>query len=388
MDVKKFVDEQCKKIKEIVGSEKALIAVSGGVDSTTCAVLTHKAIGDNLKCIFIDTGFMRLGEPEKVKSFYDGLNLPFKIIDAKKVFIDSQNSLVDAEDKRKVFRQNFYDTLSNAAKSEGCKFLVQGTIAPDWIETKGGIKTQHNVLDQIGINPVEKFGFKVIEPLAYLYKDQVREVAKYLNIHVDVSQRQPFPGPGLLVRVVGQVTQEKLDTEKIASKIVDENLEGSQYFAAIIDDEEEKSKNSIVEITSKFFKIKPRMIKVKVPKNLVTGVKGDLRAYKKLGLISIKKDSNLFLPDLKQLEDLQVEIISQNPEFTRVAYNIVEKPRKGKYIILIRSIMTRDFMTAEVTRILWDKLTSTANKIMEECKNVSQVYFDVTPKPPATIEYE
>ena len=388
MDVKKFVDEQCKQIQKVVGSEKALIAVSGGVDSTTCAVLSHKALGNNLQCIFIDTGFMRLGEPEKVKSFYDGLNLPFKSIDAKKLFIESQKGLVDAENKRKTFRQNFYETLSNAARSEGCKFLVQGTIAPDWIETKGGIKTQHNVLDQIGINAVDRFGFKVIEPLVYLYKDQVREVATYLEIHVDFSQRQPFPGPGLLVRVVGQVTQEKLDIEKIASRIVDENLEGSQYFAAIIDDEEEKSKNSIVETVSKFFKIKLAMVKVKVPKSLVTGVKGDLRAYKRLAMITIKKDSKLFLPDIRELENLQVDIISKNPDFTRTAYNITEKPRKGKYIILIRSITTRDFMTADVTRIPWYKLISSADKIMKECKNVSEIYYDVTPKPPATVEYE
>jgi GMP synthase (glutamine-hydrolysing) len=388
MDVKKFVDDQCKQIQKVVGSDRALIAVSGGVDSTTCAVLTHKAIKKNLQCVFIDTGFMRLGEPEEVKSFYERLNLPFKVVDARKLFIDSQKGLVDAEDKRKKFRQNFYETLSNTAKSENCKFLVQGTIAPDWIETKGGIKTQHNVLDQIGINPKEKFGFKLIEPLAYLYKDQVREVATYFNVPIDFSQRPPFPGPGLLVRVIGQVIQEKLDTEKIASKIVDENLEGSQYFAAIIDDDEEESKNSIVEITAKFFKIEPKIIKVKIPKNLVTGVKGDLRAYKKLALVSIRKGSELFLPELKQIEDLQVDIISKSPDFTRVAYDITKKPRKGEYIILIRSVTTRDFMSAEVTKIPWSKLISTADKIMNECKNVSEVYYDVTPKPPATVEYE
>lgn len=387
MDVKNFVDKQIKEIQRTVGSEKALIAVSGGVDSTTCAVLTHKAIGNNLQCVFIDTGFMRLGEPEKVKSFYDGLNLPFKIVDAKKLFIESQKDLVDAEDKRKVFRQNFYDTLSDAAKSEGCKFLVQGTIAPDWIETKGGIKTQHNVLDQIGINPVEKFGFKVIEPLAYLYKDQVREVAMFLDISVDASQRQPFPGPGLLVRVIGNVTQEKLDTEKKAAKIVDENLDGSQYFAAIMDDEEEKCEHSIGEIISKFLKVKLNKISVKVPVSQVTGVKGDLRAYKKLAAITVR-NAKLFLPYMNKLVDLQAEIISNSPDFTRVAYNVTENPRKGKYIILLRSITTRDYMTASVTELSWKKLLSTAEKIMKECKNVSEVYYDVTPKPPATVEYE
>jgi len=388
MDVKNFVDKQTKEIKNIVGSNKALIATSGGVDSTTCAALTHRAIGNNLQCIFIDTGFMRLNEPESVKKFYEELGLPFKIVDAKKLFIESQKGLVDAEKKRKVFRQNFYDTLSETAKSYDCKFLVQGTIAPDWIETKGGIKTQHNVLSQVGINPVEKFGFTVIEPLTYLYKDQVREVAKYLGVKMDVSQRQPFPGPGLLVRVIGEVTEEKLYEEKIASKIVDENLEGSQYFAAIIEGKEEKTKNSILETTSQFFNISSSQVTVKVLKNKVTGVKGDLRAYKRLAAITIKQGSKLFLPDIEKLEDLQVDIISKNPDFTRVVYNITENSRKRKYLILIRSVTTRDFMTADVTHIAWERLISTAKKIMEECKNVSEVYYDITPKPPATVEYE
>jgi len=388
MDVKEFVDKQIEEIKKVVGSGKAVIATSGGVDSTTCAVLTHKAIGDNLQCIFIDTGFMRLNEPEFVKKFYEELGLPFKIIDVKDHFIESQKGLVDAEKKRKMFRQNFYDTFSKAVKSHNCKFLVQGTIAPDWIETKGGIKTQHNVLDQIGINAVEKFGFKAIEPLAYLYKDQVREVAKYLGVKLEMAERPPFPGPGLLVRVIGEVTREKLHEEKVASKIVDENLEGSQYFAAIIDNKEEKIENSIKKITSQFFGIDPKQVTVRILKNKVTGVKGDLRAYKRLAAITIKKDSKLFLPDIEKLEDLQVDIISKNPDFTRVVYNVTEKSRKGKYLILMRSITTRDFMTADVTHIAWNKLTSTANKIMKDCKNVSEVFYDITPKPPATVEYE
>jgi GMP synthase (glutamine-hydrolysing) len=388
MDVENFVEKQCEEIKTVVGDEKALIAVSGGVDSTTCAILTHKAIDDKLQCIFIDTGFMRLDEPEKVKQYYNELKLPFKIIDASKRFIDAQEGLVSAEDKRKVFRQTFYDVLSESAKEEGCKFLVQGTIAADWIETKGGIKTQHNVLSQVGINPVEKFGFQVIEPLVNLYKDQVREVAKLLNIRTDISERQPFPGPGLLVRVIGDINQEKLDIEKKATKIVEKNIEGSQYFAAIMNDEEEEFENNIRELASEFFDINPNDIKVKVPKNLVTGVKGDLRAYKKLAALTINYNSRLFKPTIEKLVELQFDIISKNPEFTRIVYNITEKPRKGKYIILVRSITTRDYMAARVTEIPWDKLTKTAKEIMDTCKEVSEVYYDVTPKPPATVEYE
>jgi GMP synthase (glutamine-hydrolysing) len=386
LDAQKFVDEKVEEIRNVVDDEKALIAVSGGVDSTACAVLTHKAVYENLQCVFIDTGFMRLGEPEKVKSMFEGLDLPFKIIDAKERFLELLKGLEDAEDKRKVFRQTFYDVLSESAKEEGCKFLVQGTIAPDWIETKGGIKTQHNVLEQVGISPVEKFGFQVIEPIAYLYKDQVRELATFLGIKTDASQRQPFPGPGLLVRIIGEVTKEKLDIEKKATEIVERNLEGSQYFAAIMDNEEVEDENNIKELTAEFFNVDK--VEVKVPRNLVTGVKGDLRAYKKLAALTIRFNSDLFKPTIEKLVQLQVNIISENPNFTRVAYNITEKPRKGKYIMLVRSIMTRDYMTARVTEIPWEKLEKTVEEIMKKCKQVSEVYYDVTPKPPSTVEYE
>lgn len=386
-DTSEFIKKQTDEIKRVLGNNKVLIAVSGGVDSTTCAALTHNAIGDNLQCVFIDTGFMRLNEPKKVESFFHDLNLPFKIIDSRKRFLDEIRDLEDAEEKRKKFRGVFYETLSESAKAENCKFLVQGTIAPDWIETKGGIKTQHNVLGQVGINPIEKFGFQIVEPLAYLYKDQVRDVARQLKIKFEASERQPFPGPGLLVRVIGKVTEEKLEIEKRTTEIVEKNLTGSQYFAAIIDDEEEKCEHSIDKVVSKFFD-ESLDIRIKVPRNRVTGVKGDLRAYKKLALLRLYSNSKLFKPPIKELIELQVDIISENPDFTRIAYSITENPRKGKYIILIRSITTRDFMTADVTEIPWDILTKTADEMMEECEDVSEVYYDVTPKPPATVEYE
>jgi GMP synthase (glutamine-hydrolysing) len=224
--------------------------------------------------------------------------------------------------------------------------------------------------------------------LTYLYKDQVREVARHLNIRVDFSERQPFPGPGLLVRIIGNVNQEKLDIEKITTKIVEKNIEGSQYFAAIIDDEEQKCEHNIRELVSEFFDIKLNNVKVKIPKNLVTGVKGDLRAYKKLAALTVISDSSLFKPSIEKLVELPIDIMSKNPEFIRVVYNITEKPRKGKYIILVRSVTTRDYMTAKVTEMPWDRLTKTAKEIMDECKEVSEIYYDITPKPPATIEYE
>jgi GMP synthase (glutamine-hydrolysing) len=386
-DIKDFIQKQCEEIKHAVNDEKALIAVSGGVDSTTCAMLTHKAIGNNLQCIFIDTGFMRLNESKKVESFFNSLNLPFRIVNAQQKFLEAVEGIEDAEEKRKRFRMIFYKTFSEAAKNFGSRFLVQGTIAPDWIETKGGIKTQHNVLDQIGINPRDVFGFQVIEPLAYLYKDQVRNVARELKIKTDFSERQPFPGPGLLVRIIGKVTKEKLDIEKRANAVVEENFTGDQYFAAIIDDQVEKN-NKIPETVAKFFDKEKINIDVKVPKNNVTGVKGDLRAYKKLALLTIKSGSNLFKPAIKKLVELQVDIISNNTDFTRVAYNVTEKPRSGNYIILLRSVTTRDFMSTGVTDIPWDVLIKTTDRIMDENKEISAVYYDVTPKPPATVEYE
>jgi len=138
----------------------------------------------------------------------------------------------------------------------------------------------------------------------------------------------------------------------------------------------------------KFFGIAPGHVKVKVPKCLVTGVKGDLRAYKKLAALTLMSDSGLFKPSIEILVQLQGEIISKNPDFTRVVYNLTEKPRRGKYLLFLRSVRTRDYMTADVSSIGWDALTKIAERLMDECKAVSAVYYDITPKPPATVEYE
>ncbi|MCW4036089.1 MAG: hypothetical protein NWE75_02755, partial [Candidatus Bathyarchaeota archaeon] len=234
LDVPAFVGRQIEAIKNALGGEKALIAVSGGVDSTVSAMLTHRAIGDNLVCVFIDDNFMRLGEPDSVKAMLSvpPLNLPVKVLNERGRFTEALAGLSDAEEKRKVFRDAFYQTLSDAAWAEECSFLVQGTIKADVDETKGGIKTQHNILEQIGIDTVERFGFKVIEPIASLYKHHVREVARYLGVPLEVSERQPFPGPGLSVRVVGEVTADTLDQLKAATSVVEDALKKekpSQY---------------------------------------------------------------------------------------------------------------------------------------------------------------
>ncbi len=215
----------------------ALAAISGGVDSTTAAVLVRRAIGNRLKAVFIDTGFMRFNEPAHVKDILNDI-LPIDIINASDSFYHEMLGLSDAEKKRIRFREVFYGVLSEIARGYGCDWLVQGTIAPpDWIETRGGgIKTQHNVLEQIGIDTASKYGFKLLEPLRELYKDQVRELARTLNVPNEIVNRQPFPGPGLSIRAVGgELTLEKLDVVREATRIVEEGLEGmglSQWFAA------------------------------------------------------------------------------------------------------------------------------------------------------------
>jgi len=219
-DPREFVDKQVEEIKIAVGGERALIAVSGGVDSTTSAALTHRAIGENLLCVMLDDAFMRDGEPERVAQLLSQppLNLPIKVLNVQQRFLNELKGLRDAEEKRRRFRETFYKALSETAEKEGCRFLVQGTIQADIVETKGGIKTQHNVLAQIGISPTERYGFQVIEPVASLYKEQVRKVARYLGVPTEMSERQPFPGPGLSVRVVGEVKVDKLESVKKANR--------------------------------------------------------------------------------------------------------------------------------------------------------------------------
>jgi GMP synthase (glutamine-hydrolysing) len=303
MDVEKFVKSATKEIKEKVKDGKAIIALSGGVDSSVCTVLAYRAIGNRLIPVFVDTGLMREGEPERIKEIFGEMGLVF--IDAKDEFFKALKGIADPEEKRKVIGELFVRIFERVAEEYGAEYLIQGTIYPDIIESQGGIKSHHNV----GGFPTT-YDFKdVIEPLRELYKDEVREVARYLGLPEEISERMPFPGPGLAVRIVGEVTPEKVEVVRKANKIVEEELqeyEKWQCFAALI--------------------------------GKATGVKGDIRVW--------------------------------------------------GYIIAIRAVGSRDGMTADPLNIEYEKLRKIALRITGEIPEVSRVVYDITPKPPATIEYE
>jgi len=395
-DAKAFVEKQVKEIKEAIGSERAVIAVSGGVDSSTCAVLTHLALGRNLVCVILDDAFMRLGEPEVVSEILSSppLNLPMRIERVQERFLNALKGKRDAEEKRKAFREAFYRTLSEVAKREGSRYLVQGTILADIIETRQEIKTQHNVLEQIGISTYELYGFKVVEPLVALLKSQVREVARHLKIPREISERQPFPGPGLSVRVVGEVRPDKLATLKKATVITEKNLakhKPSQYFAAILDNEEKPLPSSLRKIektTSNVLDLKPEKASAKIFVDKATGIKGKTREYGGIAALSCVKDGETYQPSLWQIMELQKRIIEENPSVIRVLYTVSREDRKQPYMIAVRAVNTIDFLTAQVASIPWSTLKETGDQILKDCPDVSAVCYDITPKPPATIEME
>src|SRR2546428_13322881 len=234
-----FLSEETAKLRELTQDKKVISAVSGGVDSTVATLVAKEALGDNLLPIMIDTGFLRVGEPERVKErlAISPTSLKVRLVRAGGRFLASVKEEKIAEGKREKLRETFYQVLKEEAEKEGCEYVLQGTIAPDWIETQGGIKTQHNILEQVGIDPVATYGFKVVEPLADLYKDQVRMLGRHLSLPSELSERQPFPGPGLLVRCIGNVTKEKLDLLKSSTKIVEQKLgpfNYDQYFGGVI----------------------------------------------------------------------------------------------------------------------------------------------------------
>ncbi len=309
--VEKFVEEKIEELKNEIGG-KAIIACSGGVDSTVAAVLVHKAIGDELLAIFVDTGFMRKNEAMEIEGLFSRMGLNYKIVDASREFIEALKGVADPEKKRKIIGAKFIEIFEREAKNFGAEYLVQGTIAPDWIESGGGlrdtIKSHHNV----GGLP-EKMKLKLVEPLRELYKDEVREIARFFTL--EIKERQPFPGPGLAIRIIGPIDEEKIEIVREANAIVEEEVENYydfdsrpwQYFAVLL------------------------------PIRSV-GVHGDKRAY--------------------------------------------------GYTIAVRMVDSLDGMSAAYFKAPHELLDRIAIRLTTEIKGVNRVVYDITNKPPATIEWE
>ena len=367
----KFIEEVRPQLEQIVDG-KAIAAVSGGVDSTTAAALAYRLLGDKVIPVMIDTGFLRENEAERVKKMVERV-MPLQIVDVSEKFISELEGMSDAEEKRKKFRELFYNTLSQIAKKYDAKYLIQGTIAADWVETQGGIKTQHNVLVQLGIDTEKLWGFKVVEPLADLYKNEVRELASFLGLPEEIYKRQPFPGPGLLVRTVGRVTREKLKIVRKATSIVEKNLERedySQYFAVVFE-----SDSTFDQELSRIAKCDVYTYSAKA-----TGVKGDVRAYGRIAKVECNTR------DYEKLRRVMEKVTSS--DVTHVVVKVKDGFEDGKYTIAIRAVLTQDFMTADFAKIDWDLLEKIADEIINNVENVREIVYDVTTKPPATIEFE
>jgi len=321
-----FLSGQTARLRETVSGKKAIAAISGGIDSTIATFLAKQALGDNLIPVLIDTGFMRLDEPERVKAKLSSppLNLKVRLVRASGKFLSAVKGEASAEEKRKKFRETFYQVLREEVQREGCEYIVQGTIAPDWIETQGGIKTQHNILEQVGIDPLATYGFKILEPLADLYKDQVRSLGRHIDLPRDLAERQPFPGPGLLVRCIGTVTKTKLHALKLATEIVERKmgpLRFDQYFAAVIDNRfvDNPSAKSVREVAANALGLPASEVHSEVFEDRVTGVKGDERCYGRLVGIKLQDDSREtygWLPE--KLRHLQSGIVEKFTDVTRV----------------------------------------------------------------------
>jgi GMP synthase (glutamine-hydrolysing) len=235
-----FIAEKVKEIAAAVGDGSAISALSGGVDSSTVTMLGHKALGDGLHVYFIDNALMRQGEPERIATAFADLGVRVEIIDARKQFLAALKGLTDPEEKREAITQTFYkDVFGKLVRDSGASFLLQGTILTDIEETVAGIKRQHNVLEQMGIDAQTALGYRVLEPVVQLRKDGVRKVAEALGLPDWMSHRMPFPGPALAARIIGEVTAERLDLVRLATAIVEEELADSgafQYMAILHED--------------------------------------------------------------------------------------------------------------------------------------------------------
>lgn len=309
LNTKSFIEEKVGEISAIVGDGLAINALSGGVDSSAVTMLGHKALGNRLKTVFIENGLMREGEPERIVALFGELGVPVEIVDTKREFFDALRGIADPEEKREAITQVFYkDVFGQLVRKSGAKYLLQGTNYTDVEETVAGIKRQHNILEQVGIDTQEEYGYKVIEPLIQLRKSGIRKVAEALGLPKEIYGRPPFPGPALAARVIGEVTPERVEIVRVATKIVEEELSKTgafQYLAILHEDR-------------------------------VTGIREGKREF-----------------------GLQIEI---------------------------RCWESKDAKVGSATRLPYDVLEKLSERIVGEVEGVVSVTYNITKKPPSTIE--
>ncbi len=240
MNAKEFISIQTKEIKDAVGDGSAITALSGGVDSSVVTLLGHRALGGKLKTYFVENGLMREGEAQRVVRIFKRLGIQVEVVDASDEFLSALKGLTDPEHKREAITQTFYKKVfGRLVKESGARHLLQGTILTDVEETVAGVKRQHNVLKQLGIDPEQAFGYRVIEPVIQLRKDGVRKLAKALGLPPAIYQRMPFPGPALAARVVGEATAERLELARKATSVIEgelKNVKAFQYMAILHED--------------------------------------------------------------------------------------------------------------------------------------------------------
>ncbi|HRV40731.1 MAG TPA: ATP-binding protein [Candidatus Paceibacterota bacterium] len=309
MNDRTFIANQIATLRREVGRGTAINALSGGVDSAVVTVLAHRALGRQLKTIFVDNALMREGEPQRVVKTFQDLGIPVELVDARRQFLRALKGLTDPEEKRQAITDTFYrGVFGKAVKRARATFLLHGTILTDIEETVAGIKRQHNILAQLGINPQQAYGYKVLEPLATLRKDGVRRVAALLGLPASVTRRIPFPGPALATRIVGEVTPARLDIVRQATAIVEAELRRTgafQYLAVLLNDR-------------------------------ATGIRHGRREF-------------------------------------------------GQ-IIVVRCIDSTDARQATVRELPWPTLRRLSRRITA-IPGVNRCVYDLTPKPPATVEY-
>jgi len=240
LDTDRFIQDKVQDIRQAVGKGMAINALSGGVDSSTVTMLGHRALGKQLKTVFIENGLMRQGEAEQVAAFFRKLDVEVEIVDARQEFFAALKGVTDPEEKREAITQTFYrKVFGRIVRESGAKYLLQGTILTDVDETVAGIKRQHNVFKQLGIDPQEAFGYQILEPLLQVRKDGVRKIGQALGLPRELFARIPFPGPALAARVIGAVTPERIETVRRATVILERLLKDSgafQYLAILHED--------------------------------------------------------------------------------------------------------------------------------------------------------